>query len=402
MRNHLSIGATASVWALALLAGCAATELAPIRGAGFQPDADEQQLWDTARRVDEALRERDALYDDAALETYLDGVMARLAPELAGGSGAVHAQVLRDPYLNAFALPNGSIYLHTGLLASIDNEAQLATILAHELVHYSERHAIERQHAAENRALTMQVVFGVLAVAAAGASGDANAARAMLDLGRAVAPTIVAVQVTGYSRDLEREADAQGFDRLVAAGYDPREATKVFALLQADAAESKVEEPFFFGSHPRLAERVESYQALLADRPDATGATGAAAYGAAVAQLRLDNARSDIAMGRTERARHAIARHLDTRPQSAPGLFLLGEAARRAGDADAARRAYEAAAAADGAYAPPHRELGLLCRTSGDATGARAAFGRYLALAPAAADRPIIEAYIDEADGGSP
>jgi len=391
--------------ALALLSGCAATTLVPIDHAGFQPEPDERALWDSAETLDKAMAEHQLIDDDPALQAYLDGVVARLTPPL-GGDLPVRVRVLRDPYLNAFAMPNGSVYLHAGLLARIDNEAQLATVLGHELVHFTERHSLKTQRTAENRRAVMQVVFGVLAAAAAGASGDLNAARLMMDLGDAISPTVVDAQVNGYSRDLEREADARGFALVAAAGYDVAESPKVFAHLQQDHAEADIEEPYFFGSHPRLAERIESYQALLAARPAAPGPAprvGRDELAAALSPLLLDNARADIRMGRTSRALRAIDRHLAHTPANGRAHFLRGEALRRAGDADAARLAYDRAVDLDPGDAAAARELGLLHRAAGRHQAARAAFARYLELAPAATDRPIIEVYVREAEqGGAP
>lgn len=379
---------------LALLGGCATTDPEAIRYAGFRPESDEAALWASSEEIDAALRERGVLYEDPALQEYLDGVMAGLAPSLAG---ATRIRVLRDPYLNAFALPNGSIYLHSGMLASLENEAHLATVLGHELTHYTERHSLARQRTAANRALAVKVVFGVLAVAVA-ASGDANAVRAMLDLGKRVAPSLIETQVNGFSRELEHEADAGGFALMVAAGHDPREAPRVFEILHAEASDAGVEEPFFFGSHPALIERLDSYRALAAARghPGAGAAAPPTAFDAAVGGVRMENAKMDIAMGRPDRARRAIERHLAYQPAHAPAVFLLGEAHRRARNVAAARSAYERAAALDARYAAPHRELGLLCRAAGDQEGARRAFARYLALASSAADRPIIEAYMTD------
>ena len=386
--------------ALVALAGCATTDPEAIRRTGFQPEEDEQELWSSSAEIDSVLRERGVLHDDPALQQYLDGVLARIAPEVAGST---RVAVLRDPYLNAFALPNGSIYVHSGMLASVENEAQLATLLGHEVTHYTERHSLARQRLAENRTLAIQVVVGILAVAVA-ASGDANAVRAMLELGGRVTPSLVETQVSGYSRDLELEADAGGFALMTAAGYDPREAARIFELLEADAIEAGGEEPFFYGSHPQLSERRESYRALLLAQPGnpspAPDPLDQAAFAAAVAGLQLDAARADVAMGRAARARRTLDRHLAFRPDSAPAYFLMGEAYRRDDADDRARAAYERAAALDAAYALPHRELGLLRRAAGEQTAARLAFERYLALAPTAADRPIIEAYMTDSGVG--
>src|SRR5687767_1882001 len=127
--------ATWLVSALVLVA-CASRTVVPIGAGGqpFKPESDERALWARAEKEEEALLKRAKAYDDPLLEEYLTRLTDRLVPEsvrAAGGPG-LKVGVIRDPTLNAFAMPNGRIYLHTGLLSRFENEAQLATVLGHE------------------------------------------------------------------------------------------------------------------------------------------------------------------------------------------------------------------------------------------------------------------------------
>ena len=121
-------GSLASILILALVAPGCATRNVPPMGAGgnpFNPEADERALWAKAEKEEEALLKKAKVYEDPLLDEYLGAIGARLLPEevrSAGGPGFKFA-VLRDPTLNAFAMPNGRIYIHTGLLARLDNEA---------------------------------------------------------------------------------------------------------------------------------------------------------------------------------------------------------------------------------------------------------------------------------------
>ncbi len=399
MRHRLWPRPLALLIALLLPLACAQTQVPPLRRNAFTPDdEDERQLWNQAAELDQALAERDLVYQDPDLQAYLDGVVQQLQPHLGAQGVPVHVAVLRDPFLNASALPNGTLYVHMGLLAAMDNEAQLATVLGHELSHYVGRHALRERRMHENRESVATAIITVLAITAAGFSGSPNVAAELMQLGGKVGENIVANQVSGYSRDLERAADQAGIEAMIAAGYDPREAPTVFVRLQEEAAEENMPEPYFFGSHPKLEERIEAYRELLRTRGTEGGRVEADAYRDAVSRLLLDDAAIDLALGREAHARRTIDRHLAHRPESAGGYFMLGEARRRAHDAAGAEAAYTAAVGYDPTHAGAHRELGLLYRSQGRDGQARLALSHYLTLAPAARDAPLIRAYVDELD----
>jgi predicted Zn-dependent protease len=387
-----------------LVSGCASTRVSPVRDSKFVPEEDEQEIWNRAAKVDELVLSKELAYGDEPLQAYLDEVTARLLPHLGAGDVAVRVRVIKDPFLNAFALPNGTVYLHSGILARIENEAQLATVLGHELTHFLERHSLRQTRSAENRATAAKIVVGILAVAAAGASGDAQAARLVTQLAHPVADVLLTAHVQGYSRDLEREADRRSLEAVIAAGYDGREAPKVFAHLQHERLDTGGEEPYYFGSHPRLEERLASYtEVLAAGAPaDANAAprVGADVFDERISNLLLDNAKYDLRLRRFGPARDAVERHLRHRPDSARGQFMLGDVHRRSGDGAAemaaATAAYEAAIRLDAGYADAYRELGLMYRAQGRGAEARAQLERYAQLAPQAPDTPIVQVYLEE------
>ena len=396
--------------ALALLItplACASTRLEPITVAHFTPDTDERQLWDYAGKVDAYYEARGFVYHDETLQAYLDGIGRRLLPHF-GGDPATRIRVLKDPSLNAFALPNGSIYLNSGIVAGARNEAQLAMLMGHEITHFIGRHSLREARTARNRQRTKDVILAIFAVAAAGASGDANAARVFLDLSDPLGNVLVNLQVSGYSRDLERAADEGGLGAMTTAGYDPAQAPAIFLALQEEARAANTTEPYFFGSHPRLEERIETCTEYLSRAGGPTGVpsgrVGADTHADAVAELLLVNADLDITIGRLQHARGAIDRHLAHAPASARGHVMLGELYRRSGD-DAAHvasavAAYREAVRLDPDMAASRRELGLLYWNQGEPTLARTELQRYLELAPDAVDRPIVEGYLEELAAG--
>ena len=189
------------------------------------------------------------------------------------------------------------------------------------------------------------------------------------------------------------------------AGYDVTEAPKVFAALQMDAREDGVEEPYFFGNHPRLQERIDNYKAAIdAWHPPAGVAprVDTEPLNRAVGALRLLDVRLDLAHARYQHAQLTARHQLQHDPNNAEAHFLLGEALRRGSaskdDQLAALLAYKKATEIDTKHAAAFRELGLLYQQLGDAGAASTALVQYIQLEPNAIDRPIIQHYI-AADG---
>ena len=125
-----------------LIPACASRNVPPIGYGGqpFQPEPDEVALWNQADKEEQELLKKNKPYDDPMLEEYLGKIGDRLLPDTvraAGGPG-FRFGVIRDPTLNAFAMPNGRIYIHTGMLAQVQNESQLATIVGHEMTHVTQ------------------------------------------------------------------------------------------------------------------------------------------------------------------------------------------------------------------------------------------------------------------------
>lgn len=368
---------------------CATLKLPEISesGTGFQIEEDESQLWRSAEQIERRIDKSGILYEDERLLAYLNSIMGKLLPEGVQAAGfSPRVKVIKHPLLNAFALPHGTIYLHTGLLARMENEDQLSTVLGHELIHFTHRHTVKEVRNAENKLLFWSIFQTILT----GLPAQASSVWSL-------------TSVQGYSRELETEADERGLDLMVKAGYDVNEAPKVFQHLQRDEDEQKVKEPFFYGTHPRLQERIDNYRTLIATQY-ATQAQATRArrkveeFLNRIDQLLLDNAVLDLEIGRVNTAERAIARHLKRHPQNARAHFLMGEVYRHAGRDELHRRraiaAYQTAARLDPTHPESHRELGLLYRARERPEQARRELELYLELNPAAVDAPIIKGYL--------
>jgi len=361
-----------------LLPGCASRSVPPIGAGGqpFKPESDERALWAKAEKEEEALLKKAKAYDDPLLEDYLAKVGERLTPDdvrNAGGPGFKFG-VLRDPTLNAFALPNGHIYVHSiGVAAVAGSRAQKGDYV--------------------------------------GAAVIGQTANAILGLGLALT-TMAAIN--GYGRDLERDADQGGMENLVRAGYDPKEAPKVFALLRSESKDRGSLETFFFGSHPKLTERIETTQGLLKTKYAGAAVAPTTTRDTDDFQLRMrgvvrENAYEDIRAGRFAVAQRQLDRVLAITPKDPIAHTYYGDLhrlqAQRARDAtqkdEHARLAlasYEKAVDLDPTAPEPHRQLGFLYYQQKDNARAKAAFERYLALKPAASDAKRIKEYLVELD----
>ena len=410
-----------------LASACASRRVTPIGAGGqpFTPEADERALWASAEKEEQALLKKARPYEDPLLEQYLARVGDRLTPDdvrAAGGPGFKFG-VIRDPTLNAFALPTGTIYVHTGLLSRLDNEAQLAMILGHEMTHVTHRHALSFQRDAQNTQLLYGVVGAAAAIGVAATTasrGEAGAptgaligqtANAILGLGLQLAAV---ASINGYGRDLERDADDGGMQSLVHAGYDPKEAPKVFELLRSESKDRGSLETFFLGSHPKLTERIETTRDLVATRYAAAAAAPTAVRDTEDFQLRMrsvvrENASEDIRAGRFAVAQGQLDRVLAVTPGDPVAHMYYGDlhrlrsqrardGAQKAQSEALALAAYEKAVALDGALPEPHRQLGLLHYQQRQNARARDAFRTYLALKPDASDAARIKEYLAELD----
>jgi predicted Zn-dependent protease len=367
-------GTLAAALAASLLAGCLAPQraarLPPLTEPGIVMDRDEKHLWREAAELDARARKSDAVLSEPALQRYLLGLVRKLTPRAAQDRLDVRVRILESSALTAFVTPDGCIFVSMGLLARLDNEAQLSVVLGHELVHAINRHAIvEYRTLKSGAALSSALPFS------------------LGELGTKAA-------VTGYSRDLEVEADAEGLALAAAGGWDVREAPRTFQHLATWVKEERLEEPFFFSTHPRLEERIGSVTTLLATRyADRNGGeVGAARYRAAVREVVLGAARLDLAAGRFDAAERGARDYLELTPRSAKAWALLGDVARQRGDPVEALTRYRKAVALDPGCPEGQRGLGQALARRGDAAAARAALQAYLKLRPDAVDR----AWIDE------
>ncbi len=237
-------------------------DLGSAGGDDLSPSA-ERRLGDSIMRQ---IRAEGVLFDDAELAEFANRFAARLANTVPARGQALEFFIVRDRSINAFALPGGYIGIHTGLIAVAQSESELATVLAHEIGHVTQRH-IARMLGQQRQASTLALAALVLGALAARSSGDA--AMGALTLGESLA----ARQVMAFSRDAEREADRVGLDMLREGQFDVRAAPRLFERLQQANRYNEGNFPAYLRSHPVTGERMTDMELRIQamrpiERPD--------------------------------------------------------------------------------------------------------------------------------------
>ncbi len=371
-----------------LLSACVTTgEVADLQPGEEPPiESDEAGIWMQSKKFERSIKTAGHRLRDPQLETYVNEVMCRVAPDYCSD---VRVYLLEVPNFNAFMSPNGFMAVWSGLLLRAENEAQLAFILGHEVGHFLRRHSIQRLRDRRNKLDAL--AFFQIATAGVGV-GIVGSIAAIATYGT----------ILSFSRDNEREADDIGFDLAVAAGYDPREAAKIWQYLikERDATEKK-EQSVFFATHPAPEERVETL-AKAAEASQAQGEVAAQRFLENTERFRDGWLRDELRKDVTDQTQ-VLLDHLAEQGRNLGQIhYYQGELARMSDREDGERRAaeaYEMALAAGDAPGITHRALGLVHWNLGNLGRARQAFRDYLAAEPNADDREIIKSYILELEG---
>lgn len=226
-------------------------------------------------------------------------------------------EVFEDDSPNAFALPSGQIGVHTGIIDVADNDAQLATVIAHEVAHVLARHGAERV----SQDMAAQIGTTVASVALTGNDpGQLRSTMALLGMGTQVGFLLP------YARAHESEADRIGMILMAKAGYDPREAVGFWRNMAAQSQGGAP--PEFLSTHPADATRIADIQRLMPEalgyyRPDGNRATVQTAAADAVAPA----SGKWFRVGRPARALRETLMHRQPNAGAEP-VAVIGEGAR--------------------------------------------------------------------------
>ena len=286
-------------------------------------------LLDKSNQLDKQFQEKGLVYNDSETTKYLTKVGEAVLPS-GPGSQNVHWQffVLRNPTPNAFALPNGSIYVHTGLLTAMENEAQLAGVLAHE-----ETHVLNRHGYLENRSYRKKAAAATILSGAASAGGLAGGIGGEISLLVQFAiPSMLVSSVYGYSRELEQEADFRAVHAMVDANYSALEMKNFFDVLQQEH-DVDLSKKSFYQDHPKLKDRSRYVGDLSASLQ--TSASGpmveADRYLIETESVVRHDADLEIRAGRARTTVWVMERIVKRDDKLADNFYTLGEAYRGLG-----------------------------------------------------------------------
>jgi predicted Zn-dependent protease len=348
-------------------------------------EAEVRAIMELALEDQRLIEKSGILYRNEALESYLNLVAARLDSKAASPGGGFRVKMIKDPHLNAFTYPDGTCYIQTGILARIENEAELAALLAHELAHYTSSHAvngIRRLHRHSGNDLSSPAL-----------NREENISRTQIR-------RRIECAWSGYHHEADFEADREGLKFMIRAGYDPYAVLRLLGHLAEEMSTENLQEPLRLGSHPRLKARIEKCNEFLAnmnpEHPNSSIKEGN--FEENIQDLLLKNIGLDIQAGRFAQALQASNRYLSVRSDDARGHYLLGEIYRQQGrggtEVTRAESCYKRAIDLDDEYAEPHRALGMLYYKTGLSQQARPYLEASLALAPKAPENAYIRNYL--------
>lgn len=271
----LKFQTAAAAVAVALLAGCAVNPVTGKKELSLMSQGQEVALGEEQYPINQQQQGGQYILDKS-LQDYVNRVGQKLARVSDQPQLPYEFVVLNNSTPNAWALPGGKIAVNRGLLVMLEDEAELAAVLGHEIVHAAARHSAA--------AMSQQQVLGA-GLAVLGAATQDTAYGDLVSLGGQLGGT---AYIARYGRENELESDRYGMKYMAAAGYDPQGAVR---LQQKFVALSKGKQAgglqALFASHPPSQSRVDANIKRTQKLPKG-GATNRAAYQRAIAQLKRD------------------------------------------------------------------------------------------------------------------
>ncbi len=356
---------------------------------GYKIETDEKRIHNRSDEAADILNDSDYIYDNPAFESYLNRIAQKLLDTYPYTHDvSIRMRVLKDPEFNAFAFANGFVYFHVGIIALAENEAQLASIMAHEITHVLERHLIKKQRSLYNKTAFLSLFDGLGVYA--------------------LFPALMTVSsMAGFSQSLESRADVGGFDMLKKAGYDVNQAPKMFSGMIDYLKGEKIKTPFFFSSHPKLKKRVKNFNRLITKNnlKDVKGRVNSDEFNGFINDVLLENIHLVLSRGYFSTAEKNVERYIKKNPDDALGYYYRGEVYRqwqnkkkkkrdKAEDFDKAILAYDQALKYDAQHADAYKGKARIFQRQKKHDKAKKLFKKYLALSND--QDPYIQQYLNK------
>jgi len=391
--------------------------------------AEEQKI---GARVTAQLYAYDYILEDPEVAEYVASLTWRLVAAAEAEAPKLTVFVIRDPRINAFALPGGFLGVNAGLLTSVRNESELAGVLAHELAHVTQRHVARTMEGTEtsNIATWAAVLAAIIA-----ASANPEVVIAALSIGQATTYQ----REVNFTRAHELEADRIGIRTMSRAQFDPDAVATFFVRLEQQSRLYGNQVPEFLRTHPVNTTRISEARmraaslpktrvtdplefslmqararVLSSERPSeaadhfkgqlkAKAGSTADLYGLAMCQLRLGEyanaaatlkapladyprqpnlqmlqARIQLALGDTGAAQATLSKNLEHYPRYAPSILEYADTLITAGKPDEARQLLLSHEQSLGTRMDTYRLLAFAARDAGHTTEAQYQMANYL------------------------
>ncbi len=307
----VSIAALASLPPLSAPAVAQQGPLLPSLGDAAADELSPAQERRVGERIMRDMRRTGTLLEDRELTRALNAFarpIVQAAPPTAQG---FEFFLVRDDSLNAFALPGGFVGVHSGLMLAAETESELASVIAHEIGHVTQRH-IARMLAQNRQSSLVSLAAVMAAIVAAGAS-NSQAAAGLVALGGSVHEQ----QMLAFSRDAEREADRVGLEILRSAGFEPTDMITFFSRMQRATRVYESGAPPYLRTHPLTSDRMADIRSRLGELADSGGP---AADRIAGLDFELMRAKLRASAGDGRRERVSAVRGFEAERLSASGV----------------------------------------------------------------------------------
>ena len=252
----------------ALLTGCGTPVVNPVSGQAERSVMSESAEIGEGKKAHAQVLQEYGVVKNARLQAYVNDVGQRLAKQSHRSQLQWTFTLLDSPEINAFALPGGYVYITRGIMAYMEDEADLAGVIGHEIGHVTARHGAQRATRQQNAGL------GVLAASVLGALLEAKGVAGAGQAASQVSQTAAAGYVATYGREQELQADSLGAEYLSRTNYDPKNMINVINVLKnqeryaADQARAEgraaPEQNSWLASHPSNDQRLQTITQLAA------------------------------------------------------------------------------------------------------------------------------------------